>query len=118
MVLLGGNKKFYEFMKSYEKEREPILKKYQTTCAKYYRKKLCFSAKNTPFEETPPPKNAQEAAERAGKAVTTTAASVGTFFTEQEQKYQVGEKASAMASSTKMAIMGLFNKNKEAAAQQ
>lgn len=68
-VLMGGNKKFYEFMKDYNKEREPILKKYQTTAAQYYRRKLSFSATNKPLEELPPPKNAREAAERAGKSL-------------------------------------------------
>jgi len=113
MVLMGGNKKFYEFMKDYNKEREPILKKYQTSAAQYYRRKLCFSAKNQPFEELPPPKNAQEAAERAGKSIAKGAVQVGAFINEQENKYQVSQKATAMAESTKNAFIGLFNKAKQ-----
>jgi hypothetical protein len=84
---LGGNKKFYEFMREYSKEREPILKKYQTSAALYYRRNLCFSAKNQACDELPPPKNAQEAAERAGKTIAKGAVSVGAFFNEQENKY-------------------------------
>ena len=42
MVTLGGNKLFYEFMREYQKEREPILRKYTTSCAVFYRKRLCF----------------------------------------------------------------------------
>ena len=112
-MLLGGNKKFYEFMREYNKEREPILKKYQTSPALYYRKKLCFSAKNQAFDELPPPKNAQEAAERAGKTIANGAVQVGGFLAEQESKYQVSQKATAMAASTKNAFMGLFNKAKQ-----
>lgn len=41
-VIMGGNKKFFEYMRGYEKEREPILKKYTSGPALYYRKKLCF----------------------------------------------------------------------------
>ena len=118
MVLQGGNKKFYEFMKTYEKEREPILKKYTTNAAIYYRRKLCFQAKNMPFDELPPPRNAQEAAERAGKFVQNAGVKVGQFFNDADQKYKIGEKTSAMAVSTKQAFIGLFNKAKEAVNQQ
>jgi uncharacterized protein YegL len=116
MVLMGGNKKFYEFMRGYDKEREPILKKYNTSAAQYYRKKLSFSATNQPFDELAPPRNAQEAAERAGKVVTKTASQVGSLIAEADQKYKVGEKASAMATSTKNAFVGLFNKISQSSA--
>lgn len=39
---------------------------------------------------------------------------VGGFISDTEQKYKVGEKATAMAETTKNAFMGLFNKAKEA----
>ena len=118
MVMQGGNKKFYEFLRTYEKEREPILKKYTTSAALYYRRKLSFSAKNLPCDELPPPRNAQEAAERAGKTIQTAGVKVTQFFNEADQKYKIGEKTSAMASSTKNAFIGLFNKAKEAVNQQ
>ena len=63
-VQLGGNKKFFEFLKEYGKEREPIAKKYNTNAALYYKKKLCQEAKNQEFNDPPPAKNAQEFAER------------------------------------------------------
>ena len=48
----------YEFMKDYEKERLEILKKYNTDAAKFYRKKINFTARNIPFDVKAPPKNA------------------------------------------------------------
>ena len=62
MIRIGGNKRFFEFLREYGKEREPINKKYATAAAVYYRKKLCFEAKNQEFTEPPPAKNAQELA--------------------------------------------------------
>ena len=41
MVQVGGNKRFFEFMKEYEKERESISKKYSSNCANFYRRMLC-----------------------------------------------------------------------------
>lgn len=118
MVLLGGNKHFYEFMREYQKEREPILRKYTNNCALFYRKRLCFQAKKVPFDEPAPPRNAQEAAQQAGKQITKGAVAVGAFVSETNDKYKVGEKASAMAETTKNAFVGLFNKAKEAMSAQ
>ena len=64
---IGGNKAFYEFLRDYGKERETIVKKYNTDAAKFYRKSICFRARNLPLDEKAPPKNAQEAAERAAE---------------------------------------------------
>ena len=57
---VGGNKAFYEFMRDYEKEREPIAKKYKNDAAYYYRKLLYCKAVGEEFNEIPPPKNAKE----------------------------------------------------------
>lgn len=38
----GGNKAFYEFMRDYEKEKEPVAKKYKNDAAYFY-KKLLYS---------------------------------------------------------------------------
>ena len=57
-VQIGGNKKFFEFLKEYGKERDPIPKKYSSNAANYYRRKLCYEAKNIEFTEAPPPKSA------------------------------------------------------------
>ena len=65
MVAIGGNKKFFEFLREYGKERDPVPKKYTSAAAVYYRKKLCFEAKDIEFNEAPPAKNAQELAERS-----------------------------------------------------
>jgi hypothetical protein len=43
---------------------------------------------------------------------------VGTFLSDANQKYRVEEKASAAASATKNAFVGLFNKAKDAIATQ
>lgn len=54
-------------MKDYGKERETIQKKYNTEAARFYRKAICYKARNIPLDERAPPKNAQEAAERAAE---------------------------------------------------
>lgn len=47
----GGNKNFYEFMKEYQKEREPIAKKYKSDAATFYRKRLHFVSKGLTLDE-------------------------------------------------------------------
>ena len=71
-------------MREYSKEREPILKKYTTSAALFYRRKLCFDAKKIPFEDFPPPKNAQEVADRAARTINKSAVIVGSFFNETD----------------------------------
>ena len=92
---IGGNKAFYEFMKEYEKERLDILKKYNSDPAKFYRKKINFTARNIPFEELAPPRNAQEAAERAAAETARVAkegwAATSNFFSTTDEKYKIGE---------------------------
>jgi len=34
----GGNKRFFEFLREYGKERDPIQKKYDTSAALFYRR--------------------------------------------------------------------------------
>ena len=68
VMQIGGNKACYDFIKEYGKERDDIKKKYDTDAAKFYRKMICFRARNVAYEERAPPKNAQEAAERAAEA--------------------------------------------------
>ena len=64
---VGGNTAFYEFMRDYEKEREPIAKKYKNDAAYDYRKLLYCKAVGEEFNEIPPAKNAKELAERTAK---------------------------------------------------
>ena len=64
MVKIGGNRKFFEFLREYGNERDPIVKKYSSAAAVYYRKKICLEAKGIEIKEPPPAKNASELAER------------------------------------------------------
>lgn len=57
---VGGNKAFYDFMKGYNYEKEPIKLKYDHRAARWYRSKLCRSAMGTPFEEKPPVRNVSD----------------------------------------------------------
>ena len=63
-VQVGGNQRFFEFLRDYGKERDPIARKYDSGAAKYYRARLCAQAKNLPFNELPPAKSATEFADR------------------------------------------------------
>jgi hypothetical protein len=54
-------------MREYNKEKEPILEKYNSSAAKFYAKQLSYSAKGMPYDELAPPKNNTEKMERAAK---------------------------------------------------
>ena len=71
----GGNKRFFEFLREYGKERDVLTKKYDSAPALYYRRRLCAKAMKTNFTEMPPAKSAQE---MATKAIDKT----GAFFVE------------------------------------
>ena len=103
MVQIGGNKKFFEFLKEYGKEREPIPKKYATNAAVYYRKKLCAEAKNQEFIEPAPAKNAQEYAER-------TMQNTQAWAKDVDEKYAVQQKANEVAAATKAGVASLWAK--------
>lgn len=113
-VQIGGNKAMYEFLRDFGKERDEIEKKYRGDAARYYARSLSFRVKNLPFLEKAPPKNAQEAAQRAAEtsavmatsAWTTTASATSDF----NEKYQVTNKTSAALGSAKDSFMGLFAK--------
>ena len=76
----GGNKRFFEFLRTYGKEREPINKKYTSSAAEFYRRQLCAQAKNIAFDEDPPAKDVKEFATR-------TYTKTGKFFSETNEKY-------------------------------
>lgn len=97
-------------MKEYGKERETIVKKYDNKAASYYKRRLCAIAAGKELTELAPPRNAKEMAERTGEGIKQTAKKTGDFFAEQDQKYQVSQKASELASKTKAGIMGLVAK--------
>jgi len=113
-VQIGGNKALYEFLRDYGKERDEIEKKYRGDPARFYARSLSFRVKNLPFLEKAPPKNAQEAAQRAAEssavmassAWSTTSKAAGDF----DDKYKVTEKTSQAFGSAKGAVMGWFNK--------
>ena len=102
---LGGNKKFFEFMREYGKERDVIAKKYDCTASNYYRRRLCATAKKVSFTELPPAKSATEFANR-------TVERGGNFIKETDQKYHIAEKASAAAQSAKTGAMSLWARAK------
>jgi len=39
-VQVGGNKRFFEFLREYGKERDPVQRKYDSSVAHYYRRRL------------------------------------------------------------------------------
>ena len=102
---MGGNQRFFEFLRDYGKERDPINKKYDSSAAHFYRKKLCAQAKNVPFTEIPPAKSATEYADRTAKKA-------NAAWTEANEKYQISEKTSAAATSAKAGIMSMWGRAK------
>ena len=102
MVRIGGNKRFFEFLREYGKEREPISKKYTSAAAVYYRKKLCFETKGIELKEQPPAKNATELAER-------TLENTQNWAKETDEKYQIQQKANDLAQKTKAGVASLWS---------
>ena len=45
-------------MREYNKEREPIAKKYKSDASAYYRKRMHYQAKGITLDEKQPPRNA------------------------------------------------------------
>ena len=105
MVQVGGNKRFFEFMREYGKERETIVKKYGSTAAAFYRRMLCTQAKGKPVTELPPARTATELAHR-------TAGSAVKFMDETDAKYDISGKANEIGERAKAGFMSLFNKVK------
>lgn len=117
----GGNKNFYEFMREYQKERTGIAVKYKTDAATWYRKKVQMAARGMPFEERQPPRNAQEAAQRAADDAKV-AASAGmdkakAGWNDLDQKYKIAETTSANYNKAKSSVMGWFSKKDAAQAE-
>ena len=107
MVEVGGNKRFFEFLKEYNKEREPINKKYNSTAAMYYKRVLSSNATGKPVTERAPPRNAEEFAKR-------TTEDTAKFFSEANEKYEISQKAAVVTQKTKEGIMSLWGKAKAA----
>jgi len=122
VIQIGGNKPFYEFLRDYQKEREDIIKKYKTDAATYYRKAIAFRAKNVPFEDKAPPKNAQEMAERAAEETARVArdgwSKTASFANDADEKYKIKEKTSEAWTKTRTSFMGLFGGSSNNAGQQ
>ena len=59
-IQVGGNKRFFDYMRMYGKDRDEIENKYSSDAARYYRRRLCAQAMNKPFKDKQPPKNIQE----------------------------------------------------------
>lgn len=107
MVEVGGNKRFFEFLKEYNKEREPINKKYVSSAAQYYKRVLSLNATGKPVTERAPPRNAEEFAKR-------TTEDTAKFFSEANEKYEISQKAAVVGQKTKEGIMSLWGKAKAA----
>jgi len=111
MVKIGGNKRFFEFLREYGKERDSIVKKYDNSASLYYRRRLCAEAKRLRFDEHPPSKSVQEF---ATKAVDQT----GKFFAETNEKYEISRRTHEAAETAKVGIMNLFAKAKTLVAKK
>ena len=54
---IGGNKPFFDFIKEYKQENEPIKTKYTGRVAQYYSKRLRARIDGIPFSVPPPGKD-------------------------------------------------------------
>ena len=79
-VRVGGNQRFFEYMRGYGKDKVEIAKKYDNYVASFYRKRLAAEAKGQPFDQLEPAKTNTEYASRKLE-------STQQFFTETNQKY-------------------------------
>lgn len=59
-VSLGGNRKFWDFMKEYKSENKDVLSKYNTSESVYYKRRLAALIVNKRFTDSPPAKNIDE----------------------------------------------------------
>ena len=72
IVTVGGNQPFWDFLKEYQSEQKPLLTKYHTSEAGYYKRRLAALAIEKPFTEKAPAKNFDEILDRGletGKSV-------------------------------------------------
>ena len=60
VVTIGGNQRFWDFMKDYKSEAKPVFTKYKTGEARYYKKRLAATVEDRAFAEKPPAKNVEE----------------------------------------------------------
>lgn len=67
LLQAGGNKNFWDFIKQYNMEWKPIVPKYKSKEAKYYRRMLAAKAENREFKEDPPLKNIEDALNKGVK---------------------------------------------------
>ena len=113
---MGGNQRFFEFLREYGNERDPISKKYSCNVALFYRRRLCAQAKQQTFTERTPAKSAQELADNALAKISTGTGEVigktGQFFSETDQKYKISQKTSEGITSAKVGFMSLWGRAK------
>ena len=118
MIKIGGNKRFFEFMRDYGKEREPINKKYENTAAAYYRRMMCAQAKNKEFPEPLPAKSITEGANKALASTQKAGAeawdSTSKWASATNEKYQISQKTSEAATATKAWGVSLWGRAKAA----
>jgi len=91
VVEVGGNKRFFDFLQDYQKERDSIESKYCSSPAQYYRRMLGAWARGVEFLEDRPAKTWSELATRTN------------------EQYKIADTASSAYESTKSGIMNLFS---------
>lgn len=100
---LGGNKKFNVFMTDYNKGTAEIKTKYCGSSAKYYKKRLCAQASNSPFTAQQPAKNMQEEAKMAAE-------NSADWVKKMDGKYEVSQSVEEAAIIAGNAIASGFSK--------
>lgn len=107
IIQLGGNKRLWDFFKQYNGlEQKPILAKYKSAAASYYRRRLSAEATGQVFVGKEPPKNAEEFLDRGVEGAKTVAKATGEGLAKVGNV--IGEKFKESGISEK--FKGLFAK--------
>jgi len=92
VVEVGGNKRFFDFLAYYNKEREDIPVKYCSSPALYYRRMLTSWVLGKNFDEDRPAKNWTE------------------FVVKKNEAYQISDKASTVYESARTGLSSFWTK--------
>lgn len=91
IVEVGGNKKFFDFLAEYQKERDDISHKYASGPAVYYRRMLGAWAQCRRFDEERPAKNWSELVSR------------------KNEEYQIANNASSAFASASAGLTSFWS---------
>ena len=92
VVEVGGNKRFFDFLAEYQKERDIISAKYCSNSANYYRRMLATWVQGKRFDEERPARNWSE------------------YVNKKNEQYQISDKASTAYESASAGIASLWSK--------